>query len=209
MNTAAVEPRTKTRMAYQEGLRFKEESEMKAATLTIKVNTWLHEHLAIKTPVKLLGGLALGALVMAATVLPVGPGLAYADDPARPFSMEQLENITNIFQTEVWLPGDTYPVPAFNSHASTALIEDLPAFLQTEVWLPGDTYPMTAYSGKVTKGESEDLPAFMQMEVWLPGDTYPMAAYSSKVTKAESEDLPAFLQTEVWLPGDSYPVFGR
>jgi hypothetical protein len=60
---------------------------MKTATLTAKVNRWLHEHLAMKTPAKLLGGLALSALVMTATALPLGT--TYADEPARPLSSEQ------------------------------------------------------------------------------------------------------------------------
>jgi hypothetical protein len=198
MNTATVKTQSRNRTAYQKVLKVKEEFEMRLAMRISQVNMRI---LATKTPVKLLGGLALGALVMAAAVLPLGPGLAYADDPARPFSMEQLENITDIFQTEVWLPGDTYPVPAFSGHASTALIEDLPGFMQTEIYLPGDTYPVAAYNGKVAKAESEDLPVFMQTEIWLPGDAYPVSS--------QAEDMPVFMQTEVWLPGDTYPVFGR
>ena len=61
---------------------------MKTAMGIKKVNIRLHETLATKTPVKLLGGLALGALLMAATALPFGT--ASADDPARPLSGEQI-----------------------------------------------------------------------------------------------------------------------
>jgi hypothetical protein len=87
MNTPEVRTQSKPRTAHQNIWRFKEELEIKTATLTEKVNRWLHEHLAMKTPVKLLGGLALGALVMAATALPLGT--TYADEPARPLSSEQ------------------------------------------------------------------------------------------------------------------------
>ena len=52
-----------------------------------KVNTRIHQAMATKAPVKFLGGLALGALLMAATVLPFSAVLA--DEPARPLSSEQ------------------------------------------------------------------------------------------------------------------------
>jgi hypothetical protein len=89
MNTPEVNTQSKPRTAHQEVWKFKEEWKMKTATLTEQVNMLLHEHLAMKTPVKLLGGLALGALVMAATALPLGT--TYADEPARPLSIEQAQ----------------------------------------------------------------------------------------------------------------------
>jgi hypothetical protein len=71
---------------------------MNTATLTEKVNRWLHEHLAMKTPAKLLGGLALGALVIAASALPFGT--AYADDPARPLSIEELGRLAALDEAQ-------------------------------------------------------------------------------------------------------------
>jgi hypothetical protein len=63
MNTPEVETQSKPSTVYQGLWKFKEGREMKTATLTAKVNRWLHQHLAIKTPAKLLAGLAVGALV--------------------------------------------------------------------------------------------------------------------------------------------------
>jgi hypothetical protein len=89
MNTPDVNTQNKPSTVHQELGKFKEEQEMKTATLTAKVNIWLHEHLALKTPIKLLVGLALGALVMAATALPLGT--TYADEPARPLTSEGIQ----------------------------------------------------------------------------------------------------------------------
>ena len=86
MNTA-VKTQGKNGTEHQEILKVKEEWAMKTAMGIKKVNIRLHETLAMKTPVKLLGGLALGALLMAATTLPLGT--ASADEPARPLSSEQ------------------------------------------------------------------------------------------------------------------------
>jgi hypothetical protein len=88
MNTPEVKTQGKPSTAHQELGKFKEELEMKTATLTAKVNMRLSERLA-KTPVKLLAGLALGALVMTATALPFGT--TYADEPARPLTSVQFE----------------------------------------------------------------------------------------------------------------------
>ena len=47
-----------------------------------KARVWLSETLAAKAPVNILGGLALGALLMAAAALPMGT--AHADEPVSP-----------------------------------------------------------------------------------------------------------------------------
>ena len=108
MNTA-VKTQGKNGTEHQEILKVKEEWAMKATMWMTKVNMRLHETLAAKTPVKLLGGLALGALLMAATALPLGT--ASADEPAKPLSGEQIvqcypeidENACTSDQLKVWL----------------------------------------------------------------------------------------------------------
>ena len=62
---------------------------MRSAMWMAKVNMRLHQALATKAAVKFLGGLALGALLMTATVLPFSA--TYAHEPARPLSIEQIE----------------------------------------------------------------------------------------------------------------------
>ena len=61
-----------------------------------------NKSLVTSTMVKLLGGLALGALLATAAVLPFG--LAYADEPLRPLTSEQIEDLPGIFEETV-LPG--------------------------------------------------------------------------------------------------------
>jgi hypothetical protein len=203
MNTPIGQTQSKTTAAYQKGFGGMEGFEMKTAMGMEKVKVWISETVGTRIATRLFRGLALGALLVAAT------GLYFSinqGEAGSPLVSEQTDVYPESIQTEVWLPGDTYPMIASSGKVAKAESEDLPAFMQTEVWFPGDTYPVAAYSGKVAKAESEDLPAFMQTEVWYPGDTYPVSAYSSKVAGTESEDLPAFLQTEVWLPGDTYPV---
>jgi hypothetical protein len=103
-------------------LKFKEGFEMKTATLTEKMNRWLHEHLAMKTPAKLLGGLALGALVLTATALPLGT--TYADEPARPLSSEQPQCYPE--DNAVCLYGllaEVLPDPAFTTGTSISGVQ--------------------------------------------------------------------------------------
>ncbi|MFQ6027720.1 MAG: hypothetical protein ACE5Q6_09535 [Dehalococcoidia bacterium] len=52
------------------------------------VNIWLSENLTAKTPAKLLGGLALGALLITATALPLGS--IQADEPNQPLVSEKV-----------------------------------------------------------------------------------------------------------------------
>jgi hypothetical protein len=187
MNTTAIKAQSNPRMAHQQILRFAEEKEMKTAKLTAKVNMWLHETFATKTRVRILGGLALGAMLITATAF------AYQE-----LNQGKAGSPPSIEQTEVWLPGDTYPVatadiPGFMQNeirlqgdAYPVDAADLPGLIQNEVWLPGDTYPVA----------TADIPGFMQNEIRLPGDAYPV----------DVADLPQFMQNEVWLPGDTYPA---
>ena len=65
------------RREYPLVLKIKEEIEMKLAKLHISVSKALN----IRNGTKLLGGMALGAMLMTAVALPIG-GTTYADDPA-------------------------------------------------------------------------------------------------------------------------------
>ena len=64
----------------------KEEIEMKLANLTIKVNMAASKVLGGNTPAKLLGGIALSAILAAVVVLPSTP--AYGAEPVRPMTKE-------------------------------------------------------------------------------------------------------------------------
>ena len=88
MNSAVSQVQNRVQRVYQEISKFKEGFEMKSAKRITKLNTRLHETLAGKAPAKFLRGLALGSLLAAAAVLPFGP--AYADEPSRPLSSEQI-----------------------------------------------------------------------------------------------------------------------
>ena len=87
MNAAVSHVQDLAQRAHQEISKFKEGFEMKSAMRISKVDTRAHETLSAKAPAKFLRWLALGALLMMATVLPLSAVLA--DEPARPLSSEQ------------------------------------------------------------------------------------------------------------------------
>ena len=161
MNTPEVNTQGKPRTAHQNIGKFKEEWEMKTATLTAKVNRWLHEHLAMKTPVKLLGGLALGALVVTATALPLGT--TYADEPARPLSSEQIQCYPEDMVDCLYGPflADVVADPALTTGTSVSGI-------QFEEWPEAgfDSYTYHRFmveQGKVASSSAIDL------NEWWPG----------------------------------------
>ena len=99
MEMNAAESRTQNTIAtvYQNILNLKEEMEMKTALEIKNVSNWLSQSLSVKSPIKLLGGLALGALLMTATALPINS--IYADGPNRPLTVERVVN-------PAWIAGD-------------------------------------------------------------------------------------------------------
>ena len=78
--------RNNSRGNHQKLSDIEEEMEMKTASHTGQLSIRLPGILNKKTTAKLLGGIALGAMLMTATALPFGS--AHADDPARPLSRE-------------------------------------------------------------------------------------------------------------------------
>ena len=86
MNTRIDQSRTNPRGSHQKFSHIEEEFEMRTATHTAQLNDRRPGILNMKTPGKLLGAIALGALMMAATALPFGP--VHADETARPMSRE-------------------------------------------------------------------------------------------------------------------------
>ena len=85
MSTDINRSRTNTRGSHQKLSNIEEETEMKTATHTGQLNNRLPGILNKRTTAKLLGSIALGAM-MTATALPFGP--AHADEPARPLTIE-------------------------------------------------------------------------------------------------------------------------
>ncbi len=72
MNEPTNNHQDQTKEAYQEILKVKEGFEMKVTNHITDVTTWLSKGLSNKTPAKVLGGLAVGALILAATGLAMG-----------------------------------------------------------------------------------------------------------------------------------------
>ena len=83
MTPQGIRTNDKTGAPHQCILKIEEACEMSLAIRMKKVTTWVSESLMTKSPAKLLGGMVLGAVIMAATVLPLSP--VYGDGPARPF----------------------------------------------------------------------------------------------------------------------------
>jgi hypothetical protein len=127
----------------------------------------------VETRMKLLRGLALGALVVATTALYFSVSEGEAGSPhkpsaSRPLFSEDLERLAALDEAQETqldeLSRKFIGIAAYSSKVTKAESEDLPQFLRTEIWLPGDAYPV----------ETRDLPEFLQSELWLPGNTYPI-----------------------------------
>lgn len=73
---------SKIQAAYRGTLKVKEKIEMRLATEMTKVRARLSEALATKTPAKILGGLAFGALPMTPTFLHIST--IHGDGPTSP-----------------------------------------------------------------------------------------------------------------------------
>jgi hypothetical protein len=67
MSAPGVQTQGKARAGYQKALKIREDCEMRFAIGMAKVNSWLPESFAKKSSVKLLGGLAVGAMLITAT----------------------------------------------------------------------------------------------------------------------------------------------
>src|SRR5918999_2282312 len=67
MSASVVQTRGKARAGYQKALKIREDCEMRFAIGMAKLNSWLPESFAKKSSVKLLGGLAVGAMLITAT----------------------------------------------------------------------------------------------------------------------------------------------
>ncbi len=73
---------------YRGFIEVKEEVEMRLAREITQVKTRVFQELAAHRPAKLIGGLALGALLMTALVLPLAT--VNADGPSRPLVNEEI-----------------------------------------------------------------------------------------------------------------------
>ena len=82
MNAPVMDTKNPTESAHPHFVRFMEGIEMNLSRLAAKLNNQVSAILNSNAPAKILGGIALGGLLMAAVALPSSP--AHADDPARP-----------------------------------------------------------------------------------------------------------------------------
>ena len=101
MKGPAVRSQTKIGVAYQEIMKFKEESEMKLTMRITKVKGQLSEVLATQHPAKLLGGLALGALLLTVTGMHFLPN--NADEVSPPPAIQQL--VDHDYEDDIVLTG--------------------------------------------------------------------------------------------------------
>jgi hypothetical protein len=88
MSAPVVQTQRKARAGYQKVLKISKECEMRFAIGMAKVNSWLPESFAKKSSVKLLGGLAVGAMLIMATTFTYDH--LRQDDTASPSSSSQI-----------------------------------------------------------------------------------------------------------------------
>ena len=98
MNAANFYSQTNIQKTVKKISNIKEETEMKLAAMTAQLNIRLPGILNMKTPAKLLGGIALGAMLMTATAFPLGP--AHADELSRPLIPAYDQQIANLLEME-------------------------------------------------------------------------------------------------------------
>ncbi len=91
MSASVIQGKNKIQQVYREILKIEKEIEMTISTEITNVRARISEALAINTPAKILGGLALGALLMASMALPLGT--VHADDPASPLVAAAISTI--------------------------------------------------------------------------------------------------------------------
>ncbi len=72
MSAPVIKSQGKAKIAHREILKIKEGIEMRLPAGMTKVKAWFSQGLVTQHPVKLLGGLALGALLVTAIGLPLG-----------------------------------------------------------------------------------------------------------------------------------------
>ena len=113
MNAALARTQNTIATVYQNILNLKEEIEMKTSLEIKNVTNWLSRNLSVRSSSKLLGGLAVGALLMTATALPLSS--IYADGPNRPLTAERVEN-------PAWIAGDD----RFPQYFDEATLQDQP-----------------------------------------------------------------------------------
>jgi hypothetical protein len=97
MNAPGVQTQGKARAGYQKALKIREDCEMRFAIGMAKVNSWLPESFAKKSSVKLLGGLAVGAMLITATTFTYDQ--LRRDEAA---SLSSNSQITEAFQTSAY-----------------------------------------------------------------------------------------------------------
>ncbi len=83
MKTTKNQNHSQLRTVHQELSKILEEIEMKLQMNTSTIKIRFSKFLASRAPVRILGGLALGALLMTATALPLQNPI-YADEPSQP-----------------------------------------------------------------------------------------------------------------------------
>jgi hypothetical protein len=101
MSAPKLQTRNKVRMAHQNILRFKEEWEMKVAAQITKVKMVISRGLATQHPVKLVGILALGALLMAGTVVQFAP--ESNNEPGDRSSVAKVEAPPKFDEASFWM----------------------------------------------------------------------------------------------------------
>ena len=88
MNAAVTRSQNTIAMVYQNILNLKEEMEMKTTIEIKNVSNWLSQSISVKSSIKIIGGLAVGALLMTATALPLST--IHADGPNKSLTIERV-----------------------------------------------------------------------------------------------------------------------
>jgi hypothetical protein len=105
MNTAINRVQNNVRAAIEKFINHAEESEMKLTTKNTERSNRFNGHISMKTPAKLLAGLALGVML---TWAGVSSYSAFADEPKAPLVTTQQLTIQSEVQDRFVQPSNTF-----------------------------------------------------------------------------------------------------
>ena len=210
MNAAVSQVQNLAQRAHHELSKFKEESEMKSAMWMAKVNIRLQEIIAAKAPVKLLGGLALGSLLMAATVLPFSS--TYADEPSKPLSIEQNQCYAEI--EENGCTSDQLKISIGLAPSSSS--ETTEAFQSPAYWVQRDEAEemlfeenLKSFIGVPAPASSETTQAYKASTYWAQRDDAEETLFDEMrqsfigvPAPSSSETIQGFQDLAYWLQRD-------
>jgi hypothetical protein len=161
MSAPESQTQSKVRTAHQNILKFKEEWEMKGATQITKIKVRISRGLAIQHPVKLLGVLTLGAMVMAGTALYFGP------NSANEMSAHPLNEDIQISPDDEWVYGQQDYEAALAANLARREDEAKVTMRRVEAYIAANKSYEAARAANLARREDEARETTRRVEAYI------------------------------------------